>query len=378
MKKLFKIFLLTSLATGIFNLAEAQRGRDNDYRGSVGTSENVTRNAPVRTFAQRDVTRTSPRSADRAQTTPQREVTRTSSQRSANMAQATPQRDVPRTSQRSWNNVQSTSPREVITRTPERSRDIASTQNSRNYERVASVPRSYSRTNNNYRYNNNNYSTNSNYYRTRYIQRPVFMYGPRYSVIPRSSVSIYFGGNPYYYNDGFFYGYYGGYYQPLFPPFGIRVSFLPFGYTRFFIGVDPFFYYNGIYYRQYDNSSYEVVDAPMGATVSSLPKGAKSVVVNGEKLYELNGTYYKADRDYKGRDVYTVVGKNGEINNSVEDETITAPPTSTLQIGDVLNQLPEGSKIVIINGEKIYVTPDGTYLREESVNGVVQYKVTGK
>ena len=392
MKKLLKIFLLTGLATGFFNLAEAQRGRDNDYRGSVGTSENVTRNAPVRTFAQRDVTRTSPRSADMAQatprrnvTSPQRDITRTSSPRSANVAQATPQREETRTSQRSWNNVQSTTPREVITRTPERSRDIASTQNSRNYDRVASVSRSYSRNNNDYRYNNSRYNNNNyrynnnysnNYYRTRYIQRPVFMYGPRYSVIPRSSISIYFGGNPYYYNDGFFYGYYGGYYQPLFPPFGIRVGFLPFGYTRFFIGVDPFFYYNGIYYRQYDDNTYEVVDAPMGATVSSLPKGAKSVVVNGEKLYELNGTYYKADRDYKGRDIYTVVGKNGEINNSVEDESITAP--AILQIGDVVNQLPEGSKIVTINGEKMYVTPDGTYLLEESVNGVVQYKVTGK
>ena len=120
----------------------------------------------------------------------------------------------------------------------------------------------------------------------------------------------------------------------------------------------------------------------MGATVSSLPKGAKAVVVNGEKLYELNGTYYKADRDSKGHDVYTVVGKNGEINNTDENgsdnETISPPPSSSLQVGDMVNQLPEGSKIATINGEKIYITPDDNYLKEESNNGIVQYEVVGK
>jgi len=40
--------------------------------------------------------------------------------------------------------------------------------------------------------------------------------------------------------------------------------------------------------------------------------------------------------------------------------------------------LPEGSKVVTINGEKLYVTPDETYLQQEINNGVVQYKVVGK
>ena len=60
----------------------------------------------------------------------------------------------------------------------------------------------------------------------------------------------------------------------------------------------------------------------MGATVSSLPKGAKSVTLNGEKMYELNGTYYKEDQNSKGEVIYTVVGKNGEINNT-EDNSMT-------------------------------------------------------
>ncbi len=225
----------------------------------------------------------------------------------------------------------------------------------------------------NYRYNNYH---SSNIFHATYYRRPVFMYGPRYTVIPRNSISIYFGGIPYYYNRGYFYGYYGGYYQPLFPPFGLRIAILPFGYTRIFIGPDPYYYYNGIYYRQYDNS-YEVVDAPMGATVYSLPAGAKKVILNGETLYELNGTYYKADRDSKGNEVFTVVGKNGEVNNS-GGEPENPLQGSSLQIGDVISQLPSGSHIVTINGEKMYVTPDETYLKEETQNGAVEYRVVGK
>jgi hypothetical protein len=150
------------------------------------------------------------------------------------------------------------------------------------------------------------------------------------------------------------------------------------------MGEIPFYYYNGIYYRSYDdNNTYEVVDAPMGATVSSLPDGAKSVVINGEDLYELNGTYYKTDKDSNGNDVFVVVGKNGVINNSTDmqndpaaiQDSTQAP--SGLQIGDKLTQLPEGSKIVTINGQQMYETPDNVYLQQETINGVVQYKVVG-
>lgn len=230
----------------------------------------------------------------------------------------------------------------------------------------------------NYSYRNYSYRNSVPYYsRDRYYPH-FFSYGPRYTVLPRSFITIRFGGYPYYYNAGLFYGLYGGYYQPLFPPPGITISVLPFGYSRIFIGPDLFYYYNGIYYRQYpDQSAYEVVDAPMGATVSSLPRGAKSVVLNGEKLYELNGTYYKEDRNYKGQPVYTVVGKHGEVNNTDgASENSGIPPS--LNNGDVISQLPEGSKTVTINGEKLYVTPDNIYLKEEARDNMVQYRVVGE
>lgn len=117
----------------------------------------------------------------------------------------------------------------------------------------------------------------------------------------------------------------------------------------------------------------------MGATVSSLPDGAKSVKVNGERFYELNGTYFKEDRNSKGKRVYLVVGKNGEINNSYEDDSsnLDAPQSLQLQNGDIVPQLPEGSKVITLNGEKLYLAPDNTYLKEETNGDTVQYRVVG-
>jgi hypothetical protein len=72
------------------------------------------------------------------------------------------------------------------------------------------------------------------------------------------------------------------------------------------------------------------------------------------------------------------VGKNGEVNNSNDVNTDVVPPPASLNSGDVIDQLPEGSKVVTINGEKLYVTPDDIYLKEEIDGGVVNYKVVGK
>lgn len=217
-----------------------------------------------------------------------------------------------------------------------------------------SVYRGYSRGYQNYRY------ASPVIIRPHYS--PVF-FGPRYYGVPHGSISITFGGNPYYYSGGRFYRPSGGYFQMTIPPVGIRIGMLPAGYIPIYVGPNEYYFYNGTYYRQYDDRNYEVIDAPMGAQLSSLPGGAKSVLVNGEKFYELNGTYYKEDRDSKGRVVYTVVGKNGEIDNT--DETPASPPSAP-GVGDKIAQLPSNCKSIILNGEKLYVSPNDTYYRAES------------
>jgi len=420
MKQILRIFLVTSLFAGIINSTEAQRRMgsnepvvrrsfptgnsqpaERDFRSNPSQSSNANQGAsanriPERSFQPATTSRqnnTFPNSREQRALTPvnpevRRNVPQTIAPDRNNIRSSSPERNFEQRTPSQNSIVSGTNPpqRNFEQRTPSQNnvvsgtnapqRNIVSTQN---YNRVNSLERNNSRYNNSY-YNNSNYNRDNynrnNYYRTRYHQ-PNFMYGPRYTVIPRSSISIYFGGSPYYYTNGYYYGYYGGYYQPVFPPFGLRIGTLPFGYSRFFIGGDTFFYYNGIYYREFNDNSYEVVDAPIGATVSSLPRGAKSVIVNGEELYELNGTYYKEDRNSKGKKVYTVVGKNGEINNSVDEEQFQPSTPGSLEIGEIVNQLPEGSKVVTINGEQLYVTPGGTYLHEEINNNITTYKVVG-
>lgn len=372
MKKIFQLFLVTGLTIGILKVAEAQRGRSQRGFSSQGNRSSGA------------ATRFDGRS--RGNVVP----VRTFNGNSGNSFRGASQRGsrtITGTSRLQNNGIsRSASGREFGANRNPLDRSIVSRQG---YNRSSS----FSRSNTRYNYNNRRFSNNNNnsFYRSHYIQRPVFMYGPRYTVIPRGSISIHFGGDPYYYQQGYFYGYYGGYYQPVFPPFGLRIDVLPFGYSRFYVGADPFFYYNGIYYRQYDDNNYEVVDAPLGATVSSLPRGAKSVVLNGEKLYELNGTYYQSGRNSKGKKEYTVIGKNGEVNNNINpdfnpdmnnnDENINNnnvdEARGSLKIGDLLDTLPDNSKIVTINGEQMYVTPENSYLKEETVDGRIKYRVIG-
>lgn len=391
MKAFTNVILLAVLTAGAFNSANAQRGRDNAGRGNRESNVSPQREnrsfSETRTFRQSNVSRnnsfTATQRNERSFTPNRSEATRSYPQRNA-----TTRNDIIRNDIRSNRSVTVARQNNAVASSAY-NRDRMNT--SRSYHPNGDGNYRY---NNNYKYNNykynNYYHYNNKYYGGGYYiynhRSYCFMYGPHYTVIPGSYISINFGGYPYYYNSGLFYGYYGGYYQPIFPPFGIQIGVLPFGYYSFYLGGYPYYYYNGIYYQQHDNS-YQVVDAPMGASVYNLPQGAKSVTLNGEKLYELNGTYYKEDRDSKGQTIYTVVGKNGEVNNTNEgnvngndnnnsDNADVAP--SSLQLGDILTQLPEGSKVVTINGEKMYVTPDDIYLKEETHGSAEEFEVVGK
>jgi len=244
--------------------------------------------------------------------------------------------------------------------------------------------------NNTVRYNNYsrypavyNYDRRGGYSMVRYNyyapRRYVYVGAPRYSIMPRTFISINFGGYPYWYDRGCFYGYYDGFYEPVFAPIGIHVTILPPGYFSIYVGPRMYYYYEGIYYRRFNDrvGEYEVIEAPMGAVVTALPKGATVAVVNGEKFYEFNGTYYKEGTNSKNEVVYTVVGKNGSINNTEEQPPVTTTKQAP-QIGDEITTLPENSRQVTINGEVLYVTPDNLYLKAQTNNNTTTYKVVGK
>jgi len=220
---------------------------------------------------------------------------------------------------------------------------------------------------------------------------------------PFVSVNI---GRPYGYN----YRPYSYYSRPLYTPysyvhfgpsFGVHINVLPFGYYPFYIGSNPYYYYDGVYYRPYNGGGYEVTAPPLGATVKHLPTGAKVTVIDGVKYYELGGTFYQEEITNNNKLRYKVVGTDGVLNTTPEEDnntdgaatsndntvttnnnTVTAPVNTTVQkqlpeIGTRFDKLPEGSKMVVLKKEKYYVSPAGVYYQEVIDGNNVRYEVTG-
>lgn len=202
------------------------------------------------------------------------------------------------------------------------------------------------------------YHRNYHYYRSYSYGHPYF--------------SIHFGGYNYRYQRGYFYRPYGSVFQFAVPPLGIRIHTLPYGYRSFYYGPDPYYYYDGIYYRQRAND-YEVVNPPLGSVVPDLPRGAKARVIDGQKFYELNGTYYKEEINENNEVNYKVVGTDGVLNTDNNPADSYEP-----RIGDRIDNLPLDSKQVVIQGEKLYKSPDGLYYKKMNDGNRTYYELVGK
>ncbi|HEY2583401.1 MAG TPA: DUF6515 family protein [Mucilaginibacter sp.] len=188
----------------------------------------------------------------------------------------------------------------------------------------------------------------------------------------RSGVGYYAGVG---YHGGAFYrpgfGYYG------YPHYGFYLGYLPYGYYPFYWGAGLYYYYGGIFYSPYDNGGYQVVAPPIGAAVPDLPSNAQPIKIDSVQYYELDGVYYKEGVDDQGKKIYIVVGKDGVLNTTDSatdpnaDANVAAP-----QVGDIVNQLPDGCHKVILNGKKYYVSPNDIYYEKVTdPNGNVGYKI---
>jgi len=178
-------------------------------------------------------------------------------------------------------------------------------------------------------------------------------------------------GNHYYYHYNR--GYYNSYYRPR---LGFAIGVLPYGYYPFYYGDYQYYYSDGLFY-QYDNNEYTVVEPPVGAEVKELPEKAQSIVINGQQYYELNGVYYEPVTKDDGTVVYQVAGKDGELNTAngsqIQDDQPQGP-----QMGDIVTQLPPDCRKIKVNGDKLFVSPDGVYYKEQAdANGNKTYKVVG-
>lgn len=98
---------------------------------------------------------------------------------------------------------------------------------------------------------------------------------------------------------------------------------------------------------------------------------------NGEIWYRVEGKHGVLNTDSGPQDG----PDNGPVNDRTER---TAPPQTpstaprSSEIGSVVDQLPENSKVVVINNQKMFEAPDGTFYSEVVENNRVSYKVVGK
>jgi hypothetical protein len=175
-----------------------------------------------------------------------------------------------------------------------------------------------------------------------------------------------------YHSGAFFrpgFGYYG------YPHLGFYLGILPFGYYPFYWGSGLYYYYNGIFYSPYDNGGYQVTAPPIGAGVPTLPENAAPIKIDGVQYYESDGVYYKLTVDDKGKKLYVVAGRDGVLNtgdNATDPNASVAEP----KVGDIVNQLPDDCRKVILNGKKYYVSPDGIYYEKiTDPNGNTAYRI---
>jgi hypothetical protein len=133
-----------------------------------------------------------------------------------------------------------------------------------------------------------------------------------------------------------------------------------------------YYYYGGTYYTRNVSNYYEVVDAPIGSILPELPEGTTVQVVDGHKYNVINGTYYQ--ETLRGDETwYTIVGKNGVISTKAVD----IKEESDAVVGDVVTELPDDVKVVVLNNKKYYVA-DETYYEEVIEDNTLTYKVIAK
>lgn len=223
-------------------------------------------------------------------------------------------------------------------------------------------------------------------------------------------------------------GFFGGFYGPRFygygpsvgfnigvvlPPPGTIVRGLPPGTVRRTYGGVNYYYRSNTYYREREDGGYEIVSAPLGASLDKLPIGSKPRKIDGSYFYEHNGIFYKLEKDDNGRIQYIIVGKNGELrmqeademrgdkisndgeyeDDSNDEDYDAAPivkngnveegsPSETAtgnsvwpEVGDRFDNLPRNSRSITVNGENLYISPNGIYYKEVTEDGNTVYEV---
>lgn len=160
------------------------------------------------------------------------------------------------------------------------------------------------------------------------------------------------------------------FYHPfVYPPAGTVVGTLPKDSYQFVWNTHPYYYRDGLFYQADADGSYKIAVPPVGAEVPSLPMAADIVTIDNNPYFQYKGIYYESVIKPGGQFAYKVAGVNGIGNPDAASDP--ALPF----VGDMIDQLPEGSRQVKLNGKTYWVTPGGIYMEEVKKDNRSSYRV---
>ncbi|MDB6063896.1 MAG: hypothetical protein JWR26_104 [Pedosphaera sp.] len=127
--------------------------------------------------------------------------------------------------------------------------------------------------------------------RGRHFRRGFFP-GAVIATLPLGYETVYVGGVPYYYSDGYYYQPEASGYTEVAPPLGAGVGGLPPNAVPVSYNGQTLYYADGVCYQPNGNN-FTITPVPIGIVVPELPPGATQAVLNGAVYYQYNGVYYQ-------------------------------------------------------------------------------------
>lgn len=96
-------------------------------------------------------------------------------------------------------------------------------------------------------------------------------YGGRYRNLPGGSLAYRFGGAPYYCYGGYWYYPWNGWYMGCYPPIGLWMDTMPFGYATTWVDGVQYYENNDVYYTDAPAGGYQVAEPPPGRAPQGPP-----------------------------------------------------------------------------------------------------------
>ncbi len=176
--------------------------------------------------------------------------------------------------------------------------------------------------------------------------------------------TVSYGNVKYKCHNGYYYEPWNGHFRRIPPPFGMRTRWLPRHHYNFIFHECVYFYCCNVFYIYIeDDDEYVIVRPPIGALVDSIPEYSEQLIIEGETYYIADGIQYKAVM-VNDEIWYKVI----KVLESNENEIVQ------LQVGTLVDTIPEDRELLLIDGETYYIAEDIQY-KVVIVNEEIWFKI---